>query len=177
MIPVTILYQAVAFMEATADVGMSANLTDHCTWASFLSLLGCATGWACIQLLKQLPDSMGCSLSHSVVAGCIMLLEAGLCHGQVLVPHWAAQPFLSIERCMEVCGVAGCEWADSLITKGYVAAWGLERVLQGGQCITHHQLTPTTVQSIWELTMRRRQELRHLLGSPAGHRNTEGPSS
>lgn len=60
-----------------------------------------------------------------------MLLEAGACHCQVLVPHRAAQSLMSSKGSVKVCGVAGGEGTDAFITQSYVAAWWFEGVLQG----------------------------------------------
>lgn len=70
------------------------------------------------------------SLSHSVVGGRVVLLEAGLCEGQVLVAHGASQAAVRVKGCVKVCGVAGGEGADAIVTKRDVAARGLERFLQ-----------------------------------------------
>jgi hypothetical protein len=39
-----------------------------------------------------------------------------------------------VKGCVEVCGVAGGEGADAVVTKRDVAAGGLEGVLQAGMC-------------------------------------------
>lgn len=80
--------------------------------------------------VMMLANAVCCSLSHTVVAACVVLLEAGLSGGQVLVPHGATQPCMIVERGMEVCGVAGSKGADTLVTKCYIAAGRLEGFLQ-----------------------------------------------
>lgn len=59
-----------------------------------------------------------------------MLLEAGACYCQVLVPHRAAQPLMSREGGVEICRVAGCEGTDAFIAQSNVAARWFEGFLQ-----------------------------------------------